>query len=296
MSNPSKEAGDPAQLSSASSLFWGTATACAIGTLYYLLNFAPAVTDWWLTFHPITQHVRAPYDAGIHYAYPPWTAIFLWPFGTIDIDLARGLIGALTVMICAFTIQSLGGKLYAFLFTFLSVPFFQLVINGQIDALPILGLGLLALESTWSSYLGVWFVAAKPQIFVFAIPIYWWNFKQRWPLLGITAGLGLVTLIIWWMWPLDMLEMARQLYTGRDTSLYPWGIPIGLGLFAYAWLQKDGAWAAVATFFFTPYFPPYSLTGVFLVAYCRLPRSWSIALFVLNWIIGIYYLTTPLPA
>lgn len=295
MSNLRKEAGEPAQPSSASFLFWGTAAACAIAIFYYLLNFAPAVTDWWLTFHPITQHLRAPYDAGIHYAYPPWTALFLWPFGRIEIAIARALIGTLTVLICAFTIWSLNGKTYALLFTVFSVPFFQLVINGQIDALPILGLGLLSLNSTWSSYLGVWFVAAKPQIFVFAIPVYWWNFKQRWPLLGITAGLGVLTLIVWWLWPLDMLEMAQRLFTGRDTSIFPWGVPLGLGLLAYAWFQEDGEWAAVSTFFFTPYFPPYSLTGIFLVAYCKLPPRWSTLLFVFNWAIGIYYLRTPLP-
>ncbi|MEM8863014.1 MAG: hypothetical protein AAGD96_32285 [Chloroflexota bacterium] len=123
-------------------LFWGTAFAFAVITLYYLLAFAPPVTDWWETFYPITSHLLTPYDADIHYAYPPWTAVFLWPFGFPDIHVSRGIFGALTVLVCAFTIRAFDGKLHALILTFLSVPFFQLVINGQIDALPILGLGL----------------------------------------------------------------------------------------------------------------------------------------------------------
>ena len=277
-------------------LYWGSAFAFSVITLYYLLAFAPPVTDWWETFYPITGHLLTPYEADIHYAYPPWTAVFLWPFGLPDIHMSRGIFGALTVLVCAFTIRTLGGKLYALILTLLSVPFFQLVINGQIDALPILGLGLMGLGLAWAEYLGVWLILAKPQIFAFALPVLWWNSERRWSLISVSAVIGVGTLLLWWLWPLDVWEMAQTLYRGRDTSIFPWGVPLGLALFGYGWWQKDGAWAAASTFFFAPYFPPYSLTGIFLVAYTRLPLKWALPLYAVNWVIGIYYLTTPLPA
>ena len=261
-------------------IYWGFAGFVTIVTIILLYLYAPPTTDWWMAFHPIGRHIGAPYTAGIHFAYPPWTAVLLSPFTYIDIQLSRALFSGITMMICAYVHRDLGGDLITFVLLLTSIPFAQLIGNAQTDGIAILGLALICKNLSHTQIGGTLLILSKPQSFSFALPILFIQSKYKKELVvGVTLFLCL-SFVIWGWWVPQVLDMVGTLYPQANLAIWPYGIPVGLGLSYFAYKQKNLLYGALATPFFAPYIAFYSFAGYLVILYAILPRRWSIALYL----------------
>lgn len=266
--------------------YYTIASVLAVIITLVLYWYAPAVSDWWAVFHKIGSSWLDPYQGGFHYAYPPWMAALLAPFHFIEIYLSRAIMGGLTLLICAFTNRALKGDMISFILFIVSIPTLSLLGNGQVDGIPILGLGLLFLNSPYWKILGIILVLAKPQTFLFAIPILLLNPKKRVEIISaVTLFIGL-SFLVWGWWITPLLEMSQSLFPLADLSPWPYGIPVGIGLIYWAYKTENVALGALATIFLVPYLALHSYAGYTLILYAQLPRRWAVAAYLAVMILG----------
>jgi hypothetical protein len=197
--------------------------------------------------------------------YPPWT-VYLWWItwpGLIGLSCA-GLTIALYQRRASPPVMAIA---------FLSWPMIWLLFLGQLDGLVLLGLTGLP----WLTPLA----ALKPQLSVFAFLA-----KKQW-LVALLLWLGL-TCLLWGWWPLEMWHYQQQwqaIYPGatqpQNISLWPWSIPLALGLL---WLSRgDMDMLMLAGTFVTPHLIPYNYVVV-LPAIARVKQWLAFTLVAVSWL------------
>lgn len=197
--------------------------------------------------------------------YPPWVVyvtLLSWP-GVIGLSCA-GL---------AVALYQRGAVPLVIASAFVSLPFLWLVFLGQIDGLALLGLTCLP----WLAPLAL----LKPSISVFAFLA-----NKRLALTFIV--LMLVTIAMWGLWPLDMLNYRarwQNLFADasqpQDISLWPWSVPLVLILL---WLSRgDMDMLMLAGTFVTPHLNVYSYIIV-LPAIARIKPGLALTLVAISWL------------
>jgi hypothetical protein len=157
--------------------------------------------------------------------------------------------------------------------SFLSWPLVWLLFVGQLDGLVLLGLTGLP----WLIPLAT----LKPQISAFAFLA-----RKQWAIL-LMAWVGL-TILIWGLWPVTMLNYQQHwetLYEGatqpQNISLWPWSLLLAPFLL---WLSRgDVDMLMLAGTFMTPHLVPYSFVVV-LPAIARIPRWLALLLVAISWL------------
>ena len=261
--------------------------ALALALVSPLMIFAfslylPPAGDFLDAFWPAAHIPLHPYQVG-PYLNPPWVALLFYPLTFFTERIAQAVIAYLNLSITLLLVARYGGNRWSFLLVITSAPFLSLLVNGNIDWLPMLA---FLLPANW----GLAVTFSKPQVGVFAGLVWFKQAKQKILFLLPAAGLLLLSLLVWGWWFLDMYHQVFQ--SGRRTvgpwniSPFPWLVPLGVLLLFYAWKREDELLAVTATLCMAPYFAVYSFTTFFAMLAARAPWVASIAWIVL-WIFFI---------
>jgi hypothetical protein len=184
----------------------------------------------------------------------------------------------LNMLVTGLVVLKYGGGKSALLITFTSYPFLFLLSTGSVEWMPMLGVLF-----NWP-----FLILAKPQSGALVLLVWLKRTKNKLTfILSIAAFIG-ISLLIWWGWPLLMLENIRTLPAALDSPLnkiilWPWGIPFGLAALYFAMIRDDESLAIVATWLLVPHLVYHSLTmGMALLAarYPLLALIMSITLYI----------------
>lgn len=269
--------------------YYYIAAAIAVGAAIILYFYAPVAVDWRLTFYPASGAWLAPYSGDFHFAYPPWMAAILAPFHFLERQLAYAIFQGATIFICAYCNRVLKGDFFSFLLFITSIPIWALIRFGQVDGIVILGLALLLTQSEFLPILGLPLILTKPQLFIFMLPLLC-LFSDHCKKLIISGTLFLLlSVLVWGWWVFPMLDMVKELFAPVNIAPWPYGIPFGLFLLYWGYRNEEPVYGALATFFFTPYIAVYSITGYVLILYAKLPRQWSLIVYLILTILGGAY-------
>ena len=267
---------------------WPITFTCAI-VLGAMLGAYSPMYDLGGSFIPAARALlcgQSPYEATFY--NPPWALLPVLPFAVLPWPVAQPLFGALVMSAFAFVcyrirIPPVGGV--AFL---LSLPVLETVYLGNLEWLSLLSLcvpvgfdillamikpqvaGGLALyraaEIVASRQLGAGITGA-----------------DRLVRLRAFVGAGAICLLTFLAWNWPVAGPALLLAKNWNSSVWPWGIPVGAGLLYAAYRQRDPLFALAASPFLSPYCMVTSYVAPMLLLARRWPRA-ALALVVASWI------------
>ena len=230
---------------------WVFAVAVALGSWLLLPSggfdwrnyIGPAARHWW----------PSPWLEGLPLA--PWAAMLLSPLGGLPDRLATTITNSASVVILALVIRQFGGPEWLAIPLLVSPFGYWLFSNGQTDCL-LLG-GLLFFNG-----LDPLVLVLKPQLAVGAIVSRVRRAQaSRINYLSPIAITTVLSLVIWWGWPLGILSIVHTLISGSwNAAVWPYGLPVGLVMLWIAWRRGDDRWGVAATPLLLPYVNPQFLT------------------------------------
>lgn len=240
-------------------VWWQYLLFVAVGVPVFALigSFLPAngfIGYDWVYYFSLGQRGQ-----GLEY-YPPWLILvryLTWP----------GLLGVTFTGLALALYQRRASRL-VLIAAFLSLPVFWVVFLGQLEGILLFGLtGLpwltpLAMIKPQASYLA--FLARKEY------------------LLGLLIWL-LISLAIWGLWPLDLLQIKTYADIGEphDISLWPWSLPLALVM---VWFSRgDMDMLMLAGTFMLPYLHPYHYFIV-VPALARIRPELAVLLVAVTWL------------
>lgn len=255
--------------------------------LSYALWQLPYFVDWDTVYHPAGRAVADPYTVpGFFNA--PWLAWILAPFALFPVHLSGTIWVALSTLVGLWCIHRLEGGLTATVLCLLSPAYIRFVTSGQVDAVPLLGFVLLLTlqKVRWQS-LAIVLMLVKPQVFGAGLLTYWLNLERRQKILVLVAPAAVVALsfIMYGFWPLQM--GWQHLSQSPNMALWPYGIPIGLGLLAWSFRKENAAIGGLSTYFLVPYFATSSTFVYTVVLFSLAPRWLSVVAFLFLWLMAL---------
>jgi len=210
-------------------------------------------SDWGWAYRPavlLWLEGESPYlRAEWPFANPPWVLPFLAPFALLPMEWGRQAMFYLNLGCYIYLLRKLkAGRLATAAFLLTPTVVFGLE-SGQIE-------GLLSLGYVLPPALGLFFMAAKPQMGI-GLAVYWmveaWRLGGWRKVLVIFAPVGLAVLLSAWAYP-DWIETMLTLTPARwNRGVWPQGIPVGAVLLALAIRQRRKEWAIGSSVFFAPY-------------------------------------------
>ncbi len=235
------------------------------------------------TFMDAGEFLDNPYDEAGYFAMP-WANLFLLPFDPLPLELAALIMIALYFTLLAAAVNKFGGGKLSLIAALSSAIAFDAALEINIDWLVVIG---LLIPREWSAP----FLLIKPQT-ALGYPL---AFKRREFVRAVIVGLLtlIAALLIWGVFPLDLLENIRRWETNPLVNIAPMsiiGVPlsilIGIGLAYFAFRRRDPVYSVAAGLFFVPYAAPVSALVMFTLLCARHPRA---CLFVsgLIWLVVI---------
>lgn len=191
---------------------------------------------------------RTPYTS-FERCYPPWIYLFVSPLAALSPELATAVLIVLTFAVYLFVILHLkADKLTAIAFM-LNLFIFRNAKNANLDFLAVLGFAL-------PPQIGLFFVLSKPQIGI-GIALYWlveaWRKGRIREIIRVFAPVTLaygLSFLVYGLWPLKVMGMVNGV---DNSSLWPFGIPVGLFLLYKAIHDRNQLFAMGASPFIAPY-------------------------------------------
>ena len=229
-------------------------------------------SDWKLFFQPAGRSLHAPYSTGGIYN-PPWLIAMIAPLTWLPTKIGAAMLASLTLTVLIGYVKT-WPKIVALL---LSAPVLATVCNGQVDIIPLLGL----IGPTWCS---LPLIAVKPQgVFLAAL--------KRLDKTSIAFMLTIlaVSFLVWGMWPAEIANMPQ---TSHSRSLFPWTLPITLGILAWLRSKPESRYAdallCVASLAAFPYWGLHSLLpAVTLFIKSTESRAGCAAICACSWIVAL---------
>lgn len=271
-------------------------------TIFFLFTilfwiFPPYAADWHRAFYQVSKTPLSPYDIKL-FINPPWTVLILYPFHYFSENISLAMNASLSLVILGLLVIKRKGNLLSLALTLTSFPFLSMLSNGNVEWIPALG---FIFQNGW----GLPFLLTKPQTGILAI-LSWISFFSSDKILKRNLGniikdfrffiptilTVIISFVFWGNWLAPMMTNIQNLQNpehGMPTwniSLFPWSIPLGLGLLFYIIKHKpvdSEILGVLATLCLVPYFAAYSLTIFFAllsVAHHRI----AIALWFLLWL------------
>lgn len=244
------------------------------------INGAPAPLGDWDVFLAAARTPFSPYISQGYYN-PPWAMWIVWPLSVLPSAVSVFVLRSMIVFsLLSLTIRR-GGDWLSIALVFSAAPTIGLILQANLDfllslalfpgvhqnlALPMLlvkpqtGLGVAAI---WLR--AQWLKGDRKSFALFLLP---------------TLSVGIASLVIYGLWPLEILRQAAHLQTAtwNLAKFFPAGVPLGLFLGGIALFHNDDFWALSAMIFLSPYLALYSLAPWYAVLVSRTPRRrWWVA-------------------
>jgi hypothetical protein len=242
-----------------------------VGLVFLIANFVPYGVDWRNVFRPASRAIlkgQSPFSVG-GYFNAPWAVIPLIPLALFPENYGYALLVLLSLAGFTYSAHRLGGKQLAVVALLLSPPVLHSLLNGNIDALAVIGFVL-------PPQIGLFFVLIKPQIGS-AVAIYWvveaWrkgNIREVvWVFAPVSATL-MLSLLVFGLWP---LQFEQEIDLWWNASLWPASIPVGLVLIVTAIRRRRIEFAMAASPCLSPYVLLHAWVGALLGVVSRLPET-----------------------
>jgi hypothetical protein len=241
-------------------------------------DYIPVGVDFRYTFYPVakaTLTFQSPYTVP-NFLMPPWTAIAVLPFGLLSEQNAWGVFVILAILLQVYGFQRMKMKGTSIALMMVSPFVFYGIFKGNLDFLVLLG-------STLPVHLGIWLLLIKPQMSLPLVFFLAYRLKQveGWKSVALKFSppflLYTLFLLTGWM-NLPNLEQLAW-----NTSVWPWGIPLGLLMVLLGFIKKDKWLTFAASPFLSPYLAVHSWV-VTLLPYRN--RRWILAGFIfVIWVI-----------
>lgn len=205
----------------------------------------PMGVDWEVTFYPAARAVwigENPYIAARYMATPPWALVPALGLAWMPVWAGRGVWFGLGLVGFAWAGIRAGAGRWGLVWWLLSPPVVHCLLVGNVDWAPLVG---LFVEPRW---LGVMLLLVKPQMGLWVVLLWGWQALEAggWRGLGRVWGPGALACaasFLVWGWPAQALGVLGN---GDNASLWPWTLPVGVGLVAAAWRRGDGRLAMAA--------------------------------------------------
>lgn len=242
----------------------GLALAAALTAAFALAPVPPG--DDWETFAGAARRLWAGqpvYGTPITHSYysnPPWLAAVLLPLGVLPPAWGRAGLAALSLLCLGALARRFRLDRLRLSLLLLSPPVFYILLHGQVDALVLAG--LLLPRAAWPLV-----ALTKPQVGAGLL------FGLRRADLAraalVTAGGLALSWLVFGNWPAALLGQAAPFIWGPHNlwlGLWPFQVPVGIGLALYGHARQDERWLIAASPFFLPYATTSSLLGPWLAA------------------------------
>jgi hypothetical protein len=199
---------------------------------------------------------------------PPWLLFILMPLMWIP------WYGAMILPMIALTLAAhKRQKWWLIPIVGLSVPFLAQTIYANVDWLPLLGIAYGGASMPL-------LVTVKPQSAGMVVVTYLHRKRLIYfiPLI-VAVIISFILVPDWISW---MLKGGKLSQKGRNLSLFPYSIPVGLVALWLAWKREDALWGTVASLSLSPYFFIHSLLPfIFLLTDRR--WWWGLIASALTW-------------
>jgi len=238
--------------------------------LFYIVGWHDDMNlDWYNYYYPAIHSASDPFVVS-GYFNPPWLVWLLSPLALLTAADSHVLWIVIILLLTVRCVYALGGGWLGAVLTVISPGFLLTVMNGQIDVLVLLGL----LTGSWL------LILIKPQVASLAIA-YDVIARRRidWTAVIVAAG-SLVVFILFMTRP----GAGHLLTTPTNITPWPWGILVGIVLFAISLIRRDRYLSALSTFFFAPYLSGSSVLVYSAIGTSRYGRITAIVFSVLLWV------------
>jgi hypothetical protein len=244
----------------------------------------PDGRDWAVFFRPAIIRL---FSGGSPYAiisnYPPWALLPIAPLALLPTRVGTTIMVIASPVIFGFIAHKLGAKLLPVIFLAFSSPVIHNAINNSLDWIPALGLLM-------PPQIGLFFVLIKPQAGI-GVAVFWFfeawqkdRFKGVIHIFWPVSIAYLISFALYGFWPSTIvdfgLKMAGQ---NQDANLFPWSVPLGLGILFYAIRKKLQTLSISASPLLSPYEAMQSWSS-FLLGLVNYPAL-SISACIISWII-----------
>ena len=254
--------------------------------------FWPVGSDYHYTFRPAAEaflrgETRLYSDPGFGFYNAPWALLVIFPTLLMPPGYGQAVLTMLVLVGLVLSILAVQEERrlspLVLALAFVNLHTFDAIIRGNLDGLPLIGLGLswLGVRKRQPFLLGagLWFIACKPINLVLVVLYLLWNIRD-WRLsekikvvLPLAVTFIFTSFLIGWDWPLRYLTYSQQFppSEGLQTSLWRafevaglprWGAYLAgaVGILVVAWkllkveFGRDGlALALCANLAFSPY-------------------------------------------
>jgi hypothetical protein len=253
-------------------------------SMVIIYPYVPDGRDWAIFYRPAVIRLftgASPYEFAI--GTPPWTLLPLAPLALLPPRIGSTILVIASPVIFGLIAYKLGAKLLPVMFFAFSSPVIHNAFNINIEWLPALGLLM-------PPQIGLFFVLMKPQSGI-GVAVYWffeaWQkdrikgvIKVFWP---VTLAL-LISFALYGFGPIRAANMTLDLaHQAGDANLFPWAVPLGLGILFYSIRKKLQTLSISASPLLSPYVGMHSWSS-FLLGLVNYP-AFSISACIISWII-----------
>jgi hypothetical protein len=240
-------------------------------SIFIVVHFVPYGVDWRTVFRPAARallRLESPYSIDGYYN-PPWAALALVPLAVLPESVGYAMVFLLSLASFSYTAYRLNARPSIIVVFLFSPPVLHSLLNGNIDALTVLGFVL-------PKQIGLFFILIKPQIGI-ALAFYW--LFEAWRQGGIrevsrtfapVTMILIVSFFIYGLWP---LRFEQEIDLWWNASLWPASIPVGIALLIGAIIRKKKEYAIAASPFLSPYVLLHAWVGVLLALVSRVPQT-----------------------
>jgi hypothetical protein len=253
--------------------------ALGIGAALYALDVIHLryCVDWKEQFYPAAMHWRDPWSLRGLYS-PPWVVWVLRPFVLLGTRYSYTAWVVLTVPLALWAMRRAGAPLVTALLALLTPFYMEILFNGNIDVLVLVGYGLLDVLPG----LGALLVLTKPHELALTIL----NARYRRVDLALVGAVFGLAFLLHGNWVAAMgravLSTGPQ-YEPWNVAVFPYGLLIAGPVAVIGWRSHDRAFLAAATPFASPYVPGYAFFPVLAILLPRLKLRGQLGILGLTW-------------
>jgi hypothetical protein len=236
--------------------------------IFFLSGIKWESYDWWVYAKSwqLIVNGKSPYE-NFFYFNPPWTLFILSPIAALPVQIGQAAAVITGFFVYFLIVVKLKASKISVIIFLLSPPVLFDLYAGNITWLVLSGI----LMPPW---LGLFFVMSKPHLGI-GVAIFWLVEALRSggvrKAVKTFAPITLAFLLSWILYGTWFIKSDFLNTTPYNKAIFPFGIPIGLGLLYFAVKRKDLKLSIGSGPFFATYFPLHG--WIYLLIAC-LSNPW----------------------